>query len=93
MNNRVMSEYERFRAARIRVDPGYTADLSVISRAFREWLEWNDTWKIGRLSNEDLRKNLEKEFGQPVNETRFRGVIVFTDAESVEEWDRGHPDR
>jgi len=79
--------FAKFRAARIRVDPAHTADFNVISRAFKEWLEWQGAGEK-RLSNQDLRKRLEDEFGMPEGGKNFRGIMVFSDAEAVDAWDK-----
>jgi hypothetical protein len=93
MNNRVISEYEHFRCARIRVDPGSYTNIREIVRCYKEWTEYAKcirNIKTKKLTLTELCQHLIEDFGQPENEKRFRGLIVFSDSDSVDEWDKEH---
>ena len=93
MNNHVRSEYEHFRAWRLRVNPAYDADIKAIARSYNEWTKYAKCIrgiKTKKLTMNQLCQHLVEDFGHPVDDRRFRGVMVFYDAEGVNEWDRKH---
>lgn len=93
MNNLFMPEYLAFRSSRIRYDPASYTNIREIVRCYKEWTEYAKCIRgitSKKLTVLELCEQLQKEFGQPENEKRFRGVIVFYDADSVDEWDKEH---
>jgi hypothetical protein len=80
--------YARFRFGRMRVnrDSDQQSTLSDVWRAYRYWQE-----SVGgagkKLSQIELTKRLEDEFGKPSQGKYYRGVVVFNTEEDVESYD------
>jgi hypothetical protein len=79
---------ENFRAARMRVDPAYVTEFSKIEKCYKEWLQFPEK-PHKKVSPEELREFLIFAFSNPVN-GYYMGLIVFSDSESVDEWDKEH---
>jgi P4 family phage/plasmid primase-like protien len=81
--------FAKFRNARILVVPGERTDFNRITRAYRNWVEWQGG-SGKRLSATDLRKRMEDEFGSPEEGKYFRGILAFEDEETMEIWQNEH---
>jgi phage/plasmid-associated DNA primase len=80
--------YAKFRYSRMRVDrdSDEQATLTDIARNYRYWHEGAGQG-TKRLTQQELQKRLEDEFGKPSQGKYYRGVIVFNTEEEVEEYD------
>lgn len=77
--------FAKFCSERIRKVPGERTDFSVFTRAYKSWIEWQGG--VGkRLTNIELRKRLEEEYGAPEEGKYFKGLVAFLDDEAVEAW-------
>ena len=80
--------YARFRFGRMRVnrDSDQQTTLIDVWRAYRYWYE-----AVGgagkKLTQADLTKRLEDEFGKPSQGKYYRGVVAFNTEEDVELYD------
>jgi P4 family phage/plasmid primase-like protien len=80
--------YARFRFGRMRVnrDSDQQTTLTDVWRAYRYWYE-----AVGgagkKLTQADLTKRLEDEFGKPSQGKYYRGVVAFNTEEDVELYD------
>jgi hypothetical protein len=91
MNNDSMSEYRAFSACRLRKDLEYCTDIKEIAKAYKEWTEYAKCMRgitTKKLTMIELCKYLQEEFGKPLNERIFRCCRVFSDAESVDKFDK-----
>jgi hypothetical protein len=77
--------FAKFKEARIVQLVGERTEFNKITRAYRNWVEWQGG-STKRLTNQDLRKRCEEEFGAPENGKEFRGIVVFDDEEAMEAW-------
>ena len=75
--------YAKFRSARIIKVAGEKSDLNRITRAYRNWYEWQGG-AGKRLVATELKKRLEEEFGAPEEGKFFKGILVFDDEETLE---------
>jgi hypothetical protein len=61
--------------------------LAEIWRSYKYWLE--AVGGVGkRLTQTELNRRLEDEFGKPTQGKFYRGVVVFNTDEDVEEYDK-----
>jgi phage/plasmid-associated DNA primase len=80
--------YARYRYSRMRVDrdSDEQTTLAEIWRSYKYWLE--AVGGVGkRLTQNELNRRLEDEFGKPSQGKYYRGVVVFNTDEDVEEYD------
>ena len=77
--------FAKFREGRVVASVGERVDFNQISRAYRNWVEWQGGTSK-RLTTQDLRKRCEEEFGAAENGKMFRGIKVFDDEEAMENW-------
>ena len=77
--------FAKFKEGRIVQVVGERTDFNKISRAYRNWVEWQGGTSK-RLTTQDLRKRCDEEFGVPEDGKMFRGIVVFDDEEAMELW-------
>jgi P4 family phage/plasmid primase-like protien len=77
--------FAKFKEARIVQVVGERTEFNKITRAYRNWVEWQGGTSK-RLTTQDLRKRCEEEFGAPEEGKLFRGIVVFDDEEAMELW-------
>jgi P4 family phage/plasmid primase-like protien len=81
--------YAKFRNTRIRKEVGARTDIKLIWKAYRVWTEQQGG--IGKkLTVEELRKRLVDEFGAPLENRTFVGIVAFDDDESFAEHEKEH---
>lgn len=81
--------YARYRYSRMRVDrdSDEQTTLAEIWRSYKYWLE--AVGGVGkRLTQTELNRRLEDEFGKPTQGKFYRGVVVFNTDEDVEDYDK-----
>ena len=82
--------YAKFRGSRIRKEAGARTDIKVIWRAYKTWIEQQGGIDK-KLSEQELRKRLVDEFGAPIENRTFVGIITFSGDDEVAEYEAEHP--
>ncbi len=77
--------FAKFTESRVVKMVGERTEFNKITRAYRNWIEWQGGTSK-RLSTSELRKRCEEEFGAPEEGKMFRGIVVFDDEEAMEAW-------
>lgn len=77
--------FAKFKEARIVQVVGERTEFNRITRAYRNWVEWQGGTSK-RLTNQDIRKRCDEEFGAPEEGKNYRGIVVFDDEEAMETW-------
>ena len=86
----LFDSFGKFKNARIRVVAGEECVLKDISRAYRNWYEQVGTSGGGKkLSQVELQKRLDDEFGAPYDKKTYRRMRVFDSDEELEEYEKG----
>ena len=80
--------FAKFRSERVLQVVGERTEFNLITRAYRNWVEWQGGSTSKRLTTQDLRKRCEEEFGAPEEGKNFRGIVVFDSEEAMEIWKR-----
>jgi P4 family phage/plasmid primase-like protien len=79
--------FGKFKNARIRIESGSEARILDIWRAYKNWLEISGSGSGKKLTQLELQKRLEDEFGVPQDKKTFKRIHVFDSDEDVEEFD------
>lgn len=82
--------FAKFMSERIVRVVGERVEFNRVTRAYRNWTEWQGgTGK--RLTSTELRQRCEVEFGAAEDGKMFRGFLVFDDEEAMENWKKENP--
>lgn len=85
---REMSDsFGKFKGARIREEVGSEARLPDIWRIYKNWVEANGAGGR-RLTQGELQRRLDDEFGTPQDKKTYRRVHLFDSDEDIEEYDQ-----
>ncbi len=89
----MFDSFGKFKGARIREESGSEATLAEIWRVYKNWAEGMSLSYGKRLSQQELQKRLDDEFGQPFDKKTYKRIILFTSDEEIEEYenDRKNP--
>ena len=85
--------FGKFKQARIRMVPGETATIKDIWRSYRNWYEMVGSGGGGKkLTQTELQKRLDDEYGVPTDKKTYRRVMVFDSDEDIDEFERQKAD-
>ena len=89
MYRATFDSFGKFKRARIREAPGQESPMKDIWRAYRNWYEQVGPGSGGKkLTQADLQKRLDDEFGVPHDKKTYKRICVFDNDEDIDEFDR-----
>jgi P4 family phage/plasmid primase-like protien len=83
----LFDSFGKFKNARIRMEAGSEATLRDIYRVYKNWSDSLGSTGGKRLTQTELQKRLEEEFGVPADKKTYKRIHIFDTDEEVEEWD------
>ena len=85
----LFDSFGKFKQARIRSGPGEEVTIKQVIRAYKNWYEQVGTGIGGKkLSQTDLQKRMDDEFGAPYDKKTYKRIQVFESDEDIEEYER-----
>jgi hypothetical protein len=85
----LFDSFGKFKNARIRSEAGSEANIRDIFRVYKSWSDSMAGTGGGgkRLTQVELQKRLEEEFGIPADKKTYKRIRIFDTDEEIEEWD------
>lgn len=84
----LFDSFGKFKNARIRSEAGSDASIRDVYRVYKNWCDAVGSGSAGkRLTQTELQKRLDEEFGVPADKKTYRRIRIFDTDEDVEEWD------
>lgn len=86
--------FGKFKGARVREETGAEALFKDIWRVYRNWMEQMGGGTGKRMTQPELQKRLDDEYGQPMDVKKtYKRILLFESDEDVEEYDNEKNER
>jgi P4 family phage/plasmid primase-like protien len=83
----LFDSFGKFKQARIRQEAGSESTLRDVIRVYKNWFEAMAGAGGKRLTQAELQKRLDEEFGVPADKKTYKRVRIFDTDEELEEWE------
>jgi P4 family phage/plasmid primase-like protien len=84
----LFDSFGKFKMSRIRQESGAEAQFKEIWAVYKRWSEEMGSSGGKRLTQTELQKRLNDEFGEPLDKKTYRRVRLFDDDEDIDAYDR-----
>jgi hypothetical protein len=84
----LFDSFGKFKMARIRQESGAEAQFKEVWAVYKRWSEEMGSSGGKRLTQTELQKRLNDEFGEPLDKKTYRRVRLFDDDEDIDAYDR-----